>query len=150
MILMALVVADLGTGLGFGLRRREKINKQAAQIQNSTSASLKIFEDTSLAAIWLPNGDRKAFFQEATGRIRQISYYSRNASWTADSDADTTTPVAYDARNYTPMAITAYPEIHENLLSTNVSLSSTMQLFVSDIAHWCRVGIYFTWILGRL
>lgn len=60
----------------------------------------RILNDTSVASLALSNGDRRLFFQEASGLIRQAFYSASTGGWRAD----TSYIVASDAKNHTPLA----------------------------------------------
>ena len=64
------------------------------------SSQKSILSDTSLAVVERGNGDRRLFFQEQSGTIRQGLYSASSQKWSADSDFI----VASDARNNTPLA----------------------------------------------
>ena len=59
-----------------------------------------ILDDTSIAALVLPNGDRRLFFQDRSGVIRQAFGSSSSEEWRADISYI----VASNARNHTPIA----------------------------------------------
>ena len=48
-------------------------------------ARRKINNNTALAAVKSPNGDRRLFFQEDTGSIRQAYYTAASKTWEAQS-----------------------------------------------------------------
>ena len=54
-----------------------------------------------MAALELPNGDRRLFFQDQSGFIRQAFYSSSSREWRADINYI----VASDAKNHTPIAV---------------------------------------------
>jgi len=56
--------------------------------------------DTSVAVVALNKGDKRLFFQESSGSIREALYTSSTGQWTAD----TNNIVAADAKNSTPLA----------------------------------------------
>ena len=117
-ITFLLVATALVAGLGLGLMGRKKGNNHAPAeaSPNVPSSQLRIMDDTSLSAISLPGGDRKVFFQEATGLIHQMSYSSKARKWGIEA----ATPVVYDAKNNTPLAVIPYPESRETLQTTSV------------------------------
>jgi hypothetical protein len=57
-------------------------------------------DDTSVAVVSLANGDRRMFFQEASGSIRESLFTSSTGQWTSD----VANIVASDAMNFTPIA----------------------------------------------
>lgn len=73
----------------------------------------RILDDTSLAALALPNGDRRLFFQDLSGAIRQAFYSAASKQWRADVKH----VAASNARNHTPIAVVESPTMSEN--STN-------------------------------
>lgn len=95
-------------------------NLQASQTPQTPPPKHRVLEDTPIAALTLPNGDRRLFFQEFTGTIRQAMYAKNNDNWAADP-----TPafqLANDARNSTPLAaipgpILVYNDVSHTILS---------------------------------
>ena len=83
------------------------------------SLPLGMLEGTSIAALALPNGDWKVFFQATTGQIHHKTYSFQSRTWSSDEDPDSV--VVSNARNSTPIAAVPYPTIDENLASTSVS-----------------------------
>ena len=67
-----------------------------------------VLSDTSIAAITLPNGDRRVFFQERSGIVRQAIYSASAKVWAAENT--TNFQVADDARNNTPLAAINYSD----------------------------------------
>ena len=86
------------------------------------SSQKSILSDTSLAVVERRNGDRRLFFQEQSGTIRQGLYSAFTQKWSADSGFI----VASDARNNTPFAA-----VDATLWRPDVNSSST----VSSIAN---------------
>ena len=70
------------------------------------SSKHAILGDTSIAAVTLSNGDRRIFFQERSGIIRQAKYSASAKVWVAETT--TNFQVADDARNNTPLAAISY------------------------------------------
>lgn len=64
-----------------------------------------ILDDTSIAALALPNGDRRLFFQDVSGVIRQAFGSSSSEEWRADISY----VVALNAKNHTPIAAALVP-----------------------------------------
>ena len=73
----------------------------------------RILDDTSMAALSLPNGDRRLFFQDLSGDIRQAFYSADSSQWRADIK----NIVASDAKNHTPIAVVEPPTMSENSTS---------------------------------
>lgn len=65
----------------------------------------QILDDTSIAALALPNGDRRLFFQDLSGVIRQAFHSSSSGKWRAD----TKFVVASNARTHSPIAAVNLP-----------------------------------------
>ena len=65
-----------------------------------------ILAGTSIAAVTLSNGDRRIFFQERSGNIRQAKYSASAKVWAAETT--TNFLVADDARDNTPLAAISY------------------------------------------
>ncbi|KAI4166889.1 MAG: hypothetical protein LQ343_007654 [Gyalolechia ehrenbergii] len=57
-------------------------------------------DNTSIAAVTLPNENRHVYFQESTGAFRRAIYSSQAKIWQASADAQ----VVPDAKNNTPLA----------------------------------------------
>lgn len=62
-----------------------------------------ILNDSALAAVEMPNGDRRVFFQGNDGNIRQAVYIESRKQWSAGS----TNIVVEDAKKHTPLAAQA-------------------------------------------
>ena len=67
---------------------------------NAPLAKHGILNDSSLAALSLLNGDRRLFYQEHNGQIKQAAYSSSSREW----PSTLISVVASDARNNTPLA----------------------------------------------
>ncbi|MCJ1433832.1 hypothetical protein MMC27_003197 [Xylographa pallens] len=120
-ILIMVICVGVGTGVG--------IEKRMAQSQGGLSASKTtpgllsstistttttlstssptasptihtILNNTSIAAVTLTNGDRRFFFQDTSGAIRESLYSFAADQW----ETDTSNIIATDARNNTPIA----------------------------------------------
>ena len=63
-----------------------------------------------MAALALPNGDRRVFFQDHSGVIRQAFYSAASRQWRADVKYI----VASNAKNHTPIAVVASPSFSYN------------------------------------
>ncbi|KAL8915805.1 MAG: hypothetical protein Q9208_008833 [Pyrenodesmia sp. 3 TL-2023] len=103
LITTVLVAAALGIGLGLGLVRRGRddttdptsttasgsSNASTLGIPQATNQVLQraMVNNTPLAAITLPNGNRHIFFQERTGNFRRAIFSSRAKIWRASIDA---------------------------------------------------------------
>ena len=81
----------------------------SSQVYSSTTASAPspvfdtahaVVDDSSLAALTTPDGNRHVFFQDNRGMIRQAIYVQSTKSWTARINY----VVAMDARNLTPIS----------------------------------------------
>ena len=70
----------------------------------------QILNDTSLAIVILSNGDRRLFFQDLSGSIRQAFYSPATQQWRADVGY----VVASNARNHTPIAVIDVPYLRGN------------------------------------
>lgn len=70
----------------------------------------QILNDTSLATVILSNGDRRLFFQDVSGSIRQAFYSPGTQQWRAEVGY----VVALDARNHTPIAVIDIPDSRGN------------------------------------
>lgn len=70
----------------------------------NASTAQYILNDTSLAAVILPNNDRHLYFQDSTGRIRYVIRTASNSQWNSGLDSNITA----SAKNHTPLAVTAF------------------------------------------
>lgn len=68
-----------------------------------------ILNDSALAAVELPNGDRRVFFQENSGNIRQAVYQRSRNQWSASL----TDIIVSDAKMHTPLAAIALNKVDE-------------------------------------
>ena len=152
-ISVALVASiALGVGLGVGLKSRhddgpnptttryrrlvnsKKVSKefhssQPGQAQPSTTPiptilpPHSVIESTSLASLFRLNGERHVFFQDQGGIIREAVY--QQASW----NASTSSVVAKDARNNTPLAAFSVPPV------TGARVETVSRAHPRSIAH---------------
>ncbi|KAL8792432.1 MAG: hypothetical protein Q9195_004965 [Heterodermia aff. obscurata] len=127
-VIMSLAV---GTGAAIGL---SKVTKTAsaryvgwvpmfAEYENAEPMTLdsptpvltdkRILDDTAMAALALPNGDRRLFFQDLSGAIRQAFYSAASRQWRADVQHI----VASNAKNHTPIAVVTSPTFMYNITS---------------------------------
>ena len=90
--------------------RAQCTNLSSSSSTDPTHAPLltnrRILDDTSIAALALPDGGRRLFFQDQSGVIRQASYTSSSKEWRAGIDI----VVASNAKNHTPIAVLIPPE----------------------------------------
>ena len=75
-----------------------------ARTPTNASAAQYILNDTSLAAVILPNGDRHLYFQDSTGRIRYVIRTASTNQWNTSPDSN----ISASAKNHTPLAVTAF------------------------------------------
>lgn len=71
---------------------------------NSTSATQYILNDTSLAALVLPDGARHLFFQDNNGLILHAIHSVTEDQWTVHPSLD----LHSSPKNHTPIAATVY------------------------------------------
>ncbi|KAL8722590.1 MAG: hypothetical protein Q9225_000946 [Loekoesia sp. 1 TL-2023] len=146
---MIFIAVCVGVGLGVGLQHRKVVsgrNSAATMtVTRTTSTSpttsrqppptvltgREILNDTSLAAIALANGDRRLFFQDHSGAIRQGYYSASTRTWRSDLSY----VVAPNAKNNTPIAAVDDPLEEEDdkftglaviYLSKNNSLAAAL------------------------
>lgn len=94
-----ILIISVAFGIAFGLRAKKTDNTtHSKSIISATSRS--ILNDSSLAALALSNGDRRLFYQEHTGQIKQAAYSFSSRSWPSTLNL----VIASDARNGTPLA----------------------------------------------
>ncbi|KAL9593956.1 MAG: hypothetical protein Q9219_007294 [cf. Caloplaca sp. 3 TL-2023] len=126
-IVAVVIGVAIGIGVGVGLKRGKTTGGPSTVITDTstTGAALSsqtlspftmtpkaIMNDTSLAAVELANGDRRLFFQEASGLIRQVTFSSSSRQWIADPGY----VVASDAKNHTPIAAITTPQKGDTLI----------------------------------
>ena len=86
-------------------------NPNPAPSPNITPAVQFILNDTSLAALVLPNGDRQLFFQDSTGHIRRTGRTASNSQWSTSPWLNTSTgpydnvPVPIKPKDHSPLAL---------------------------------------------
>lgn len=66
----------------------------------STPSPHGLLNDTPVAVVALDKGDKRLFFQESSGSIREALYTSSTGQWVADVN----NVVASDAKKATPLA----------------------------------------------
>lgn len=71
---------------------------------NITSNAQYILNDTSLAALILPNEDRQLFFSGNNGSIRRAIFTSSTEKWTVDPYID----LSVGSKLHTPLAVNIY------------------------------------------
>ena len=145
---MALLAIGLGVGLGIGLRHDEASPPSGPTTSTPTTpASLTIsspsttstptlksgiLNDTSLAAVTSPDGNRHVFFQDFKGSLRHTVFDQAANSWTNEPDNITTSSAP---RLHTPLAAISIKfggsgEIHVFFLNTDGFV--TAALYVVD------------------
>ncbi|CAD6592462.1 MAG: hypothetical protein ASARMPREDX12_006139 [Alectoria sarmentosa] len=128
LIIMAFVVAiAIAVGAGVGVwRHREHISHAVSTITSppvqsptaslnpvttsspkSTSAAQSILDDTSLAALVLPGGDRHFFFQDNNGFIRRAVRSASENQWTISSPLN----LSSNPKSLTPLTASVYDAI---------------------------------------
>ncbi|KAL8831082.1 MAG: hypothetical protein Q9191_001063 [Dirinaria sp. TL-2023a] len=90
-----------------------------------------VMSDTSLAAVELPNGDRRLFFQDDSGFIRQATFSSSTKEWTADPGY----VVASDARNRTPIAAVTTPKKGDTAIDGLPEIPAGVAIFYVNQNH---------------
>lgn len=88
----------------------------AAQPTEILSQPHGIINDLALAAVEMPNGDRRVFFQENDGYIKQAIYLGSSKRWSAGP----TNIVVEDAKKHTPLAAV----VHNITTFVNVDIST--------------------------
>ena len=104
----------------------------------------RILDDTSIAAVNLSNGNRRLFFQDHSGDIRQASYTSSSKNWRAEIEP----VVASDAKNYTPISAFAVPSENCTVFSLGclsvfyilANNSLAWKIFDSEYGQWYGMG----------
>lgn len=89
------------------------LNYSNTSSPNTTSIAQYILNDTSLAALVLPNGDRQLYFQDSSGSIRRAIRSASENQWTISPSLDLNSYLDYlsNPRNYTPLSATVYNAI---------------------------------------
>lgn len=95
-------------------------------------------DNTSIAAVTLPNENRHVYFQESTGAFRRAIYSSQAKIWQASADAQ----VVPDAKNNTPLAgifdnrvVSISPP---NFIRCNLRYTQSVYLFYVNADHRLR------------
>lgn len=104
MIMASLVAIAIGIGVGIGIWRHHDHGSHRSSSPNSTNATQYILNDTSLAALVLPDGDRHLFFQDNNGTIRRAIKSLTESQWTISPSLD----LGSSPKNHTPIAATVY------------------------------------------
>ncbi|KAL8740943.1 MAG: hypothetical protein Q9190_006404 [Brigantiaea leucoxantha] len=111
-VLIFVGLAAVAIGVGVGLTRKHqapeptptvyvpRLTVTRTQPPNFTPRST-ILKDSSFTALSFPNRDRRVFFQDPSGSIRQAFYVAATQEWTTVSSANLVTS---NARRYTPMS----------------------------------------------
>ena len=73
---------------------------------NITHAPQYILNDTSLAAVFLSNGDRHFFFQDNTGLIRRAVRVESNGQWTTSPNLNASADASSNPKRHTPLTAT--------------------------------------------
>ncbi|MCJ1263278.1 hypothetical protein MMC22_003148 [Lobaria immixta] len=128
LVSFAVTAAALGVGVYFGRRAKAPTSlvQPTSEPSNAPFTQHGILNDSSLAALSLPNGDRRLFYQDYTGQINQAAYSSSSRKW----PLTLTSVVASDAKNYTPLAavnLVGEAKIYLIYVSTNGSLAAAMR-----------------------
>ena len=106
-IVTFVIAAAIAIGVGVGIWRQRK-----RQDHSITLAAQVILDDTSLAALSLPNGDRQLFFQDSTGLIRRAVRTASNSQWSTSPNLNASLNlgphpiVNSNPKKYTPLAVT--------------------------------------------
>ena len=75
--------------------------------RNLTSAAQYILDDTSLAALIIPNGDRHLFFQDNNGSIRRAVRTASDEQWIISPYVN----LSANSKKHTPLAATVYSNV---------------------------------------
>ncbi|KAL8853050.1 MAG: hypothetical protein Q9221_002080 [Calogaya cf. arnoldii] len=120
-VLIGTILAALSIGLGIGLPLHQRHQKERQDdAANTTSADQEsskslhsIMDDTAIAAVTLPNGNRQVFFQEESGKLRRALYSSQAGIWQTSTDPQMvqSSPLIEDAKNNTPLAAATWRNI---------------------------------------
>lgn len=98
-IVSASVAVIVAVSVRFGLAA-----KKSTSLDKVLLRPHGILNDSALAAVELPNGDRRVFFQENSGNIRQAVYVGSSKQWSAGfTDIGVSNP-----KMHTPLAAMAY------------------------------------------
>ena len=114
-VLGLILAAAIAVGLLVGIwhRREHSLHKSSSKIiprPNTTHAPQYIFNDKSLAAVSLSNGDRHLFVQDNTGLIRRAVRVNSNGQWNTSRNLNASTDPALNfttkPKKYTPLTAT--------------------------------------------
>ena len=83
------------------------LNPVTTSSPKSTSAAQSILDDTSLAALVLPGGDRHFFFQDNNGFIRRAVRSASENQWTISSPLN----LSSNPKSLTPLTASVYDAI---------------------------------------
>ena len=106
-----IVTVSIGVGLGMGLKKQQTMIDTSSSFSPSTAATggsltipreAEILNDTSIAAITEQNGDRRLFFQDPSGAIRQAVYSASAKRWINDLGPS----VIRNAKYLSPLSVT--------------------------------------------
>ena len=83
-----------------------------------TSSAQYILNDTSLAALILPSGDRQLFFQDNNGSIRRAIRTASDEQWAISPYLN----LSASSKKHTPLAATAYSDDETYTLISPVNI----------------------------
>lgn len=75
-LLVAIAAIGIGNGVGVTAKRYSLSASLSSAVLISTLPQHEILNDSSLEIVTLRSGDRRMFFQDNTGRIKQAEYMS--------------------------------------------------------------------------
>ena len=89
-----------------------------------TSAAQYILNDTSLAALILPSGDRQLFFQDNNGSIRRAIRTASDEQWVISPYFN----LSASSKKHTPLAATVYNDAEARELGADSYISTTVNI----------------------
>lgn len=127
LVVVAFVIAAaIAVGVGVGIWRHHRDHKQSATtVPDTSSVAPFILNDTSLAAVILPDA-RHLFFQDVNGRIRSAVRTTQSTQWTTSPKTGFGSDPDFGAKNHTPLAATS------SITSNELGLSQITLYYVSE------------------
>ena len=86
-------------------------NPKVTSHPNVTRPAQYILNDTSLAAVSFPNGDRHLFFQNNAGLIQRVLRTASDNHWSMSANDDLSS--SSNPKNYTPLAVDLFGDTQQ-------------------------------------
>ena len=136
------IVVALSVGLGVGLKNSSSdtsLSSTSISQSNLTSRAFTLgaMNDTSLAAVSTPDGNRHVFLQDINGTLRHAVFSSVANLWLPDADYLIPSVPVSPPRFETPITTTYFAEYSEDILVYYVNVDNTL----SAISYRPGVGV---------